>query len=137
MVEPLAAVDWESRQQALLARYRISAAISAVADQVIAAVDSSADALRQRQDAWRTLGTLRRRIHEDLDDRIGRLPAVMTIRPPAQVSAWILAQYVAGDDPKALRSTFEDIVTRNGLVHPSVVALEEIEVLPPSTGTAR
>ena len=81
--------------------------------------------------AWRALAELRRRIHEDLDDRIGRLPSVLTLTPPTRVSAWTVAHYVAGDDPKAVRAAFEDIVKRNGIIHPA--RLEPgaaIEVLP-------
>ena len=74
---PLAAVDWESRQQALAARATLSAAIGAVAAAVIAG-DDTATATTRRQ-SWRALGALRRAVHQDLDDRIGRLPSVMTV----------------------------------------------------------
>jgi hypothetical protein len=131
LVEPLAAVDWESRQQAEAARSRLSAAISAVAAASLSSAADSDDGLTLRHDAWRALAELRRRIHEDLDDRIGRLPSVLTIEPPTRTNAWVVAQYVAGDDPTAVLAAFEDIVTRNALAHPSVVDVEMIEVLPP------
>lgn len=131
LVEPLAAVDWESRQQAEAARSRLSSAISAIAAAALSSAANSGDGLTLRHDAWRALSELRRRIHEDLDDRIGRLPSVLTITPPTRTSAWVIAQHVAGDDPTAVLAAFEDIVTRNGLAHPSIVDMDTIEVLPP------
>lgn len=131
LAEPLAAVSWESRQQAEAARVTISAAIGEVAAALVVMDGGDAAGLSAIRAAWRALADLRRRVHEDLDDRIGRLPSVLTLTPPTRVSAWTVAHYVAGDDPKAVRAAFEDIVKRNGIIHPA--RLEPgaaIEVLP-------
>ncbi len=130
MTAPLAAVDWESRQQAMAARGRISEVIGTVGEAVIATVDATADGWAARRAAWQALSTLRRTIHQDLDDRIGRLPSVMTVTPPTRVSSWIVAQHLFGDDPKAVLRGFEDIAKRNGLSHPSICDVETIEALP-------
>lgn len=127
---PLAAVDWESRQQALAARALVSAAAASVSDAVIGSTTASASTSSVRRGAWRALASLRRAIHQDLDDVIGRLPSVMTVTPPTRVSAWVIAHHLFGDDPNAVRSGFEDIVKRNRLSHPSIVDVDPIEVLP-------
>jgi prophage DNA circulation protein len=127
--DPLAAVDWESRQQALAARAAISTAIDTVARAAIAGGGADED-IAVRRETWRSLAGLRRAIHEDLDDRIGRLPSVMVVTPPTRVSAWVVAHHLFGDDPKAVREGFEDIVRRNHLAHPSILPDGPIEVLP-------
>jgi prophage DNA circulation protein len=131
MVEPLSAVEWESRQQAEAARSRLSSAISTIATAALASAADGGDGLTLRHEAWRALAELRRRIHEDLDDRIGRLPSVLILTPPTRTNAWIIAHYVAGDDPSEVLATYEDIVSRNGLAHPAIVDVDTIEVLPP------
>lgn len=128
--DPLAAVEWESRQQALAARAELSAALATVAEAAIGASTASETTATIRRESWRRLAALRRAIHQDLDDRIGRLPSVMTVMPPTRVSAWIVAQHLFGDDPNAVRSGFEDIVKRNRLAHPSICDVDPIEVLP-------
>lgn len=128
---PLAAVDWESRQQAEAARSTISSAIAEVSAALVAMDGGDDDGPAALRAAWRGLAELRRRIWEDIDDRIGRLPSVLTIQPPTRASAWVVAQYVAGDDPTAVRTAFEDIVKRNRLVHPARLDPGvSIEVLP-------
>lgn len=130
MTAPLAAVDWESKQQAMAARGRISEVIGTVGEAVIAVDGATADDLAARRTTWQALSGLRRTIHQDLDDRIGRLPSVMTVTPPTRVSSWIVAQHLFGDDPKAVLAGFEDISKRNGLAHPSICDVETIEALP-------
>lgn len=128
--DPLAAVEWESRQQAMAARTTISTAIATVSAALIGASSTTSLSTTERRATWRRLAEMRRTIHQDLDDRIGRLPSVMTITPPTRVSAWVIAQHLFGDDPNKVRSGFEDIVTRNRLAHPSIVDVDPIEVLP-------
>ncbi len=130
MTAPLAAVDWESRQQAMAARGRISEVIGTVGEAAITPVDATTNGWAARRATWQALSTLRRTIHQDLDDRIGRLPSVMTVTPPTRVSSWIVAQHLFGDDPKAVLRGFEDIAKRNGLAHPSICDVETIEALP-------
>lgn len=130
MTDPLAAVDWESRQQAMAARSRISDVVGIVGDAVISPIDETLDGWSVRREMWQALSTLRRTIHQDLDDRIGRLPSVMVVHPPTRVSAWIVAQHLFGDDPKAVLSGFEDISKRNRLAHPSICDVDTIEALP-------
>lgn len=125
---PLAAVGWESRQQAQAARAAISSAVATVSSAVTTVSSSATSATRR--DAWRALADVRRTVHQDLDDRIGRLPSIMLVSPPTRASAWVVAHHLFGDDPSAVRSGFEDIVTRNRLAHPSIVDVDPIEVLP-------
>ncbi len=128
VADPLAAVAWESRQQAQAARAAISSAVAKVSSALTTVAGSATSAIRR--DAWRALADFRRTVHQDLDDRIGRLPSIMLVSPPTRASAWVVAHHLFGDDPSAVRSGFEDIVTRNRLAHPSIVDVDPIEVLP-------
>ncbi|SIP96274.1 DNA circularization N-terminal domain-containing protein [Bosea sp. TND4EK4] len=95
---------------------------------------TSASALASDQVApaaalWRALGEARARLAADLSETIGRLPAVQRITPPGNASALLLAQHLAGDDPKAVFGYAQDIVRRNRLRHPASLGAGPIEVL--------
>ena len=79
---------------------------------------------------WSAIGRFKRAALDDIDDRIGRLPSVLTIAPPGPCSAWLIAQHVAGDDPARVQATFDDIVSRNRVSHPGMVNRAAVEVLP-------
>ncbi len=99
----------------------IDAAIQAVAKQ--AQTNTSAT-----WPLWDALTTLRDGFIADLNAQIGRLPAVVSLALPAPTSAWLIAQYLAGDNPAAVFATYQDIVARNKIVHPAMVS-GTIEVL--------
>lgn len=126
-VEPLAADDYESAQDAAARRTEILAAFDRAMTEAAALVSDAPSVVAPVHAALRTA---RRRIAEDLDDRIGRLPSVVTIAPPTVVSAWLVAQHVAGGAPGRIVATFEDIVSRNRLRHPAAAGGAPIEVLP-------
>ena len=60
----------------------------------------------------------RAQLGRDMNEVIGRLPSVQTITPASSVSAWLIAQHVAGDDAAAVVPMLDDIVRRNRLAHP-------------------
>jgi hypothetical protein len=127
VVSPLAAMQYDSRQEAMAWRSQIVAAIDSVAsDAAIIArtYPSEAGAL------WRGLIALRRAELADIDDRIGRLPVVMSVSLPGVVSTWLIAQHVAGDSPSRVVAAYDDIVRRNRLRHPGLAGPDAVEVLP-------
>jgi hypothetical protein len=43
--------------------------------------------------------------------------------------AWLLAQYIAGDNPGSVRAAYVDLITRNNVFHPAIVPAGTLEVL--------
>lgn len=125
-VTPINAIAYESRQDAALWRSTFGQAIDAARTDATAA-----GALPQEHYAiWSALGDLKRSAFADIDERIGRLPSVRSITPPSGVSAWLIAQHVAGDNPSRVVGAFNDVVARNRLRHPAAAGPGAIEVLP-------
>lgn len=124
-----AAVDiaYESRQDAEAVRQALDADLAAAIDTAAEAALASPGYGAQ---LWSALHELRARLSRDLNEIIGRLPAVITVAPPYGISAWLIAQHFAGDDPRQVIAMFGDIVTRNRLRHPGLITDHAIEVLP-------
>lgn len=120
-------IDYESQQDALATRARLDAAIAACASS--AAVLATVEPLAVGP-VWRSLGRLRAAVAADLSARAGRLPVVTTLTPPAVVSAWLVAQHVAGDNPGRLVALLQDTLTRNGIRRPWAVPAAPLEILP-------
>ena len=69
------------------------------------------------------LGALRDAALRDLDDRIGRLPDITQVTAPEPgLPAWLVAQHLAGDVPSRVLALHADLVARNRLPHPAVIA---------------
>ena len=128
------AIEFGSQQEAIAWRDRIStaydaAALSAAA--LVPAAPGSSAAL------WRALIAARAAWAADMNTTLGRLPAVATFTPPGQAPVWVLAQYLAGDDPAAIFATWRDLIARNGIVHPALPPVGKLEVLThPNAGLA-
>lgn len=70
-------------------------------------------------------------ITADISERLGRLPAVIAVTVPRQMSAWLVAYAVAGDNTSEVEEVWTDMVQRNGLRHPAVTSPGVIRVLQP------
>jgi anthranilate phosphoribosyltransferase len=64
-----------------------------------------------------------------MNDRIGRLPAVATLVTPATMSAWLVANRIAGDTPGQITETMLEVVRRNRVRHPAMVPAGSVEYL--------
>lgn len=120
-------IDYESRQDAEAVRQALDADLASAIEVAAEAAGSSPAYGAQ---LWSALIELRARLSRDLHEVIGRLPAVITVAPPYGISAWLIAQHYAGDDPRDVVAMFDDIVTRNRLRHPGLITADSIEVLP-------
>ncbi|WP_323034521.1 hypothetical protein [Pararhodobacter sp.] len=120
-------IAYESRQEADAMRAALDADLAG-------AMDMAADAALALPGAggalWSAIAQLRAQLARDLHEVVGRLPSVLTVRPPMGISVWLLAQHYAGDDPRSVIAMHGDIVTRNRLPHPGTVLTDTIEVLP-------
>ncbi len=121
----VAEIPYESRQEAMAWRARLMAALD-VLDAAASAIAAQApDAIAK---LLASTGALRAAVSADIHEAIGRLPSVIIVTPPAPVTAWLIAQHFAGDDPGNVVAMLDDVVRRNRLPHPGIVA-GPIEVL--------
>ncbi|WP_439596455.1 DNA circularization N-terminal domain-containing protein [Falsiroseomonas sp.] len=122
-------IAFESRGAARAWRGGLDAALAtAIADGArLAATEPEGAAL-----LLASLHELRRTIVADLDDRIGRLPEVIHVTVPAGgTGAWLVAQHLGGDDPARVAALHRDLVVRNRLQHPAIIAGDtRLEALP-------
>lgn len=119
-------IEHESRQEAEDWHGRLGDALDAAADDVAAMAESLPG---EAAPLWGAIAELRGALAQDLNEIIGRLPAVQLVTPAGTVSAWVVAYGLAGNDPSAVVAMLDDIVTRNRLRHPGAIPPEPIEVL--------
>ncbi|MBR0643984.1 DNA circularization N-terminal domain-containing protein [Plastoroseomonas hellenica] len=111
-----------SRQDAIAWRDAVAAAL---ADSAAAAVALAEVMPGVAAPLWTGLTDLRSALIADFNERIGRLPPVETLGPRGgAVSAWLIAQHLAGDDPAAVQPMLNDLVRRNRLAVPGLVPAE-------------
>lgn len=79
--------------------------------------------------SWRDSGMVLAAITKDINERLGRLPKTVKIRPSAPRSSLALANRLYGDDLGNIFSSAEKIVTRNKVRHPGIVPVQTLEVL--------
>ncbi|GAN96899.1 hypothetical protein Geu3261_0126_002 [Komagataeibacter europaeus NBRC 3261] len=65
----------------------------------------------------------------DISSRLGRLPAVVTVTVPRAMSAWALAYALAGDTVEDVVPMLTDLVDRNLIANPAMIAAGSVEVL--------
>jgi hypothetical protein len=78
---------------------------------------------------WDDLISLKSALAADLNALVGRLPSVVTINTRTTLPAWLIAHYVAGDQPVAMASAYADILARNAVANPGAVAAGALEIL--------
>jgi hypothetical protein len=133
-VEVGAAIAFDSQPQARAWQARMDAAIAAAAaDAAVLATTLPLGA----GPAWRATSALRRSFAVDMSARIGRLPEVLELTVPAPAAAWVLAQHIAGDAPGSVQATLIDILRRNGIRAPGMVAPGRLEILRPTLAAWR
>jgi prophage DNA circulation protein len=121
-----AGIDYASQQVAEAQAAILYAALDAAAAAVATVAQSDP---ANAAPVWRDLSGLKAALAADLNALIGRLPEVVIINIPTSMSAWLLAQYVSGDEPGAVFATYQDICARNQVFHPAMVPAGPVEVL--------
>jgi hypothetical protein len=118
--------SYESRREALSHRLAANDAI----DTAVSALEGFAASIYagEASDTRRALIDLQNAIAIDINERIGRLPDVLVLRPDAPVDAWQVAHHLFGDRPETVEAAYRDIVRRNRPRHPGYME-GPIEVL--------
>lgn len=80
-------------------------------------------------ESYKSLGSLMAAVNSDINTGLGRLPDTIIIDSKNVRSSLELAHRLYGDTPSQVVGKFQDMVSRNGIVHPSFVPAEEQEVL--------
>ncbi|MEP9350565.1 DNA circularization N-terminal domain-containing protein [Xanthobacter sp. KR7-225] len=125
-VRVAADIAYESRQAATAWHAQLDAALELAGDD---AATVAADLAAEAAPVWGALADLRGALARDLNEVIGRLPAVRLVTPAGTVSAWLIAHGLAGEDPAQVVGMLDDIVARNRLRCPGAVPPEPLEVL--------
>lgn len=98
-----AEIDHDSREAALAWRAEIDGALAAAAGRAAALASgpglAGINATAGVGATWRGLIDLRAAVAADINERVGRLPSVTTLRLPADTNVWLAALHVAGDAP--------------------------------------
>jgi prophage DNA circulation protein len=128
------AIEFDSQPQARAWQARVDAAIAAAAADAAAL---SASLPLGAGPLWRDAAALRRSFAADMAVRIGRLPEVLVLTVAAPAPAWLIAQHIAGDDPAAVQATLADLLRRNGIRAPGLVAPGGLEILRPTLAAWR
>lgn len=113
-------VTYESREQALSYKARISEALDVIAN----------DAAVQNWDqTYKAAKSLNAAIIKDISERVGRLPYTLKIKTAAPRASLALANQLYGDTPSDVVTQADDIVSRNTVRHPGFVGTDTLEVL--------
>jgi prophage DNA circulation protein len=116
-----AAVQWASRDEAMVARDKVSDALAAAADRVAAA---GWDAV------WQRLVALRAASAADLAERAAPLPRIKRLELPGVMPASLIAYRLDGDSLPDVFGRGAALSARNRVRHPGFVpAAQPIEVL--------
>lgn len=122
---------YASQQDALAARDRMLAALDALEADITAAVNAGAPIFVSG--LYGAVRDVRAALVADISARMGRLPKVVSVAVPQQVSAWLVAYALAGDTPASVPALWDDLVSRNGLSHPGLAGPGTLDVLEQSS----
>jgi prophage DNA circulation protein len=125
-VQAASRITYTSQQDAEAQAALLYAAIDAAA--VAAAALAQTDPANAAP-VWRAMVVMKGSLAADVNSLIGRLPPVVTITTEATMPAWILAQYISGDTPRAVYATYLDLISRNAVLNPALVQPGMLEVL--------
>ncbi|GBQ19934.1 Mu-like prophage DNA circulation protein-like protein [Gluconacetobacter sacchari DSM 12717] len=127
-----AAIGYASQQDALSTRDALVAALDALGDAVVAAAAVTVGngiAPSAIADLYQAIQSTRAAVYADISARLGRLPSVVSVTVPREMSVWTLAYALTGDTIDNVVPMIGDLVTRNGLALPAIVPAGTVEAL--------
>lgn len=120
LAEVARSADYESKQEAEELRSRATDALLATRHRY---------GEQGWDDSWRGMAGVISALTRDVNDRIGRLPQTVRIKPAGMRTSIDLAHRLYGDNLSAIFDRADDITQRNSVRHPGFVPAEELEVL--------
>lgn len=107
-------------------------------EEAIAVRNSSYDSISNLRDfygvkgwdaSWQKTGGAMSAVSRDINDRIGRLPRTLLVKPATVRTSLDLAQRLYGDDPTAIFARADDLAKRNKIRHPAFMPPVKLEAL--------
>ena len=119
-VQSLTYAQFESREQAIGFRHKISKALLVLTDDLGAACwDNS----------WQESLNMLSATVRDINERLGRLPKTENYEPKTSLPSIYLAHMFYGDDLNKVEAKAIDLATRNRTFHPGFMPSDKLEVL--------
>ncbi len=113
-------MNFESREEAMTIRDGLYERLWLLRDQL---------GERGWDQSWKAAAGLQAALQRDINERIGRLPKTVRIRPVAVRSSLALANRLYGDDKNTIITRADDMVRRNSVRHPGFMPAADMEVL--------
>ncbi len=111
-------IEYTSNQDAASWRDQVGAVLVTASDQAATAAGVWIGMAGPAGALWQSLADMQTAWAADMSATIGRLPTVVTLTLPAPTTAWLVAQYLSGDDPGQMIAVLQDLVVRNQLRRP-------------------
>jgi len=121
--------SFPSREEAVGLRKQIVAAATVAREAVGTLVDGTIAG--EASVACQAVSTLAAAAAADINEAIGRLPAVIVFATLRDTDAFLLANQLDGDRPETIEAGYRSIVTRNGPRHPARLPAGRVEALKP------
>lgn len=127
-----AAISFASTQEALSTRDALVAALDGLTGAVVAAGGvTTGDGIAPSAiaDLFAAIQSTRAAVFTDISAQLGRLPSIVAVPVPVEMSPWLLAYALAGDTAENVVPLMNDMITRNSILTPAIIPAGTIYVL--------
>ncbi|MFT8834333.1 MAG: DNA circularization N-terminal domain-containing protein [Acetobacter sp.] len=127
-----AAISFSSTQDALSTRDALVAALDGLTGAVVAAgAVTTGDGIAPSAiaDLFAAIQSTRAAVFADISVQLGRLPSIVAVPVPVEMSPWLLAYALAGDTVENVVPLMNDMITRNSILTPAIIPAGTIYVL--------
>lgn len=127
-----AAISFASAQEALSTRDALVAALDGLTGAVVAAgAVTTGDGIAPSAiaDMFSAIQSARAAVFADISTQLGRLPSIVAVPVPVEMSPWLLAYALAGDTVENVVPLMNDMVTRNTILTPAIIPAGTVYVL--------
>ncbi|PCI03845.1 MAG: hypothetical protein COB78_05680 [Hyphomicrobiales bacterium] len=120
-------IEHEARDSATALRGRIAETASAIEENLVSL--STTSSVAAASDLLRTVIEAKHAAASDINEAIGRLPAVLRVELETETDAFLVANHYYGDDPALVEEGHASIVSRNRPRNPALLSSGALEVL--------
>lgn len=130
-VATAAAIQFASMDEAIATRDALTGVLDNLSDAVVracAVMDTSA-APGAITDLFLGIQEMRSAVYADISAELGRLPSIVSVSVPVEMSGWALAYALGGDTVDNVVPLLNDMIIRNAIATPSSIPAGSIQVL--------
>lgn len=131
-----AAISFSSTQEALSTRDALVSALDELTGAVVASgAVTTGDAIAPSAiaDLFASIQSTRAAVFADISAQLGRLPSIVAVPVPVEMSPWLLAYALAGDTVRNVVPLMNDMITRNTILTPAIIPAGTVYVLEQTT----